>query len=158
MWYPCEIEALSISASVTHYSPYIVQSVHRTQLLTNNRPCVQAWSKMKRGEFSSSARVSTSLSILSQYNVDVQFIKGAYNLPSDFQSRNPPSCEEQCCQICKFVAENIHAVVRAVSVEAVLAGREQVPFATRASWKNLQMQCHDLRRVHAHLSAGQGFP
>ena len=154
LWYPCEIEALSISASVTHYSQYIVQSDHRTQLLTDNRPCVQAWSKMKRGEFSSSARVSTSLSILSQYNVDVQFIKGTYNLPSDFQSRHPPSCEENCCQICKFVQDSDHSVVRAVSVDDVLAGREQVPFATRSSWKNLQMQCPDLRRVHAHLAAG----
>ena len=154
LWYPCEIEALSIASSVSHYAPYIVQSNHRTQLLTDNRPCVQAWSKMKRGEFSSSARVSTSLSILSQYNVDVQFIKGAFNLPSDFQSRNPQSCENECCQICKFISENDGSVVRAVSIEAVLAGHDQVPFATRSSWKNLQMECPDLRRVHAHLSQG----
>ena len=154
LWYPCEIEALSIASSVTHHAPYIVQSGHRTQVLTDNRPCVQAWCKMKRGEFSSSARVSNSLSVLSQYNVDVQFIKGVFNLPSDFQSRNPQTCEYQSCQICKFVSESDNAVVRTVSVEAVLAGHEKVPYATRASWKNLQMQCPDLRRVHAHLVQG----
>ena len=40
LWYPCEIEALSIASSVSHHSPYITQSDHRTQILTDNRPCV----------------------------------------------------------------------------------------------------------------------
>ena len=35
LWYPCEIEALSIATSVNHFSPYIVQSHHRTQVLTD---------------------------------------------------------------------------------------------------------------------------
>ena len=153
-WYPCEIEALSIAASVVHYSPYIVQSHQRTQVLTDNRPCVQAWVKMKRGEFSSSARVGTFMSTLSQYDVDVQFIKGEFNLPSDFQSRHPPSCEDFCCQICKFVENSDNVVVRKSNAEEVLAGHEPVPFATRSSWKNLQLECPDLRRVHAHLSQG----
>ncbi len=154
LWYPCEIEALSIAASVVHYGPYIVQSHHRTQILTDNRPCVQAWGKMKRGEFSASARVGSFMSILSQYDVDVQHIKGEYNLPSDFQSRNPPSCERKSCQICKFISDSDNIVVRAVSVESVLAGHEVVPYATRSAWKNLQLECQDLRRVHSHLRQG----
>ena len=154
LWYPCEIEALSIATSVRHFSPYIVQSYHQSQILTDNRPCVQAWSKMKRGEFSSSARVGTFMSVLSQHNVDVQFIKGEFNLPSDFQSRHPPSCEEKCCQICKFVEQSEDVVVRKTSVDAVLAGHETVPFTTRSSWKSLQLDCPDLRRVHAHLTQG----
>jgi hypothetical protein len=154
LWYPCEIEALSIAASIAHHSPYIVQSHRRTQVLTDNRPCVQAWVKMKRGEFSSSARVGTFMSMLSQYDVDVQFIKGEFNLPSDFQSRHPPACEENCCQICKFVENSENVVVRKANAEKVLAGHEPVPFATRSSWKNLQLECPDLRRVHAHLSQG----
>ena len=155
LWYPCEIEALSIAASIQHFSPYIIQSHHRTQILTDNRPCVQAWAKMKRGEFSSSARVSSFMSILSQYNVDVQFIKGEFNLPSDFLSRNPPSCTEKNCQVCKFVEESGSVVVRKFSsIDAVLAGHESVPFATRSSWKLLQLECPDLRRVHSHLLQG----
>jgi hypothetical protein len=93
LWLPCEIEALSIATSIMHFGPYITQSYHRTQVLTDNRPCVQAWAKMKRGEFSSSARVGSFMAVLSRYDVDVQFIKGEFNLPSDFQSRNPPICE-----------------------------------------------------------------
>ena len=154
LWLPCEIEALSIATSIMHFAPFIVQSYHRTQVLTDNRPCVQAWGKMKRGEFSSSARVGSFMSVLSQYDVDVQFIKGEYNLPSDFQSRNPPVCEHNSCQVCKFVAESSDIVVRKTSVEAILAGHEAVPFGARSSWKNLQLECQDLRRVHSHLRQG----
>ncbi|KAL5020775.1 hypothetical protein ScPMuIL_002145, partial [Solemya velum] len=35
IWLPCEIEALSIGVAVKHFSPYIVQSKHRTCLLTD---------------------------------------------------------------------------------------------------------------------------
>ena len=154
LWYPCEIEALSIAVSVTHFSPYIRESHNRTQILTDSRPCVQAWGKMRRGQFSTSARVATYMSSLSQYNVEVQHISGSLNLPSDFLSRNPPSCVSQSCQVCKFIDECDTAVVRQVSVKDVLAGHKPVPFGNRGAWKNLQMDCHDLRRVHSHLSNG----
>ena len=91
-WLPCELEALSISCSVQHFAPYIQESRHVTQILTDSKPCVQAWTKMQRGEFSTSARVATFLSNLSQHRVDLHFISGQMNLPSDFHSRNPPEC------------------------------------------------------------------
>ena len=154
MWYPCEIEALSIAVSVSHFSPYIRDSLHRTQILTDSRPCVQAWGKMRRGQFSTSARVATFMSTLSQFNVEVQHISGNLNLPSDFLSRNPPSCVSRSCQVCKFIDDSDSVVVRHVSVQEVLAGHKSVPFGNRAAWKSLQMECHDLRRVHAHLTNG----
>ena len=154
LWYPCEVEAVSIAASVSHFSPYIRESVLCTQILTDNRPCVQTWSKMRRGEFSTSARVATFMSILSQYNVEVQHISGTMNLPSDFLSRNPPSCISKVCQICKFVDNSDSVVVRAIGVKDVLAGHKPVPFTNRKAWMDLQMECPDLRRVHAHLSNG----
>ena len=45
-------------------------------------------------------------------------------------------------------------VVRQISVKDILAGHQSVPFGNRAAWKELQMDCHDLRRVHAHLANG----
>ena len=62
-WLPCEIEALSIAAAIRHFSPYIVQSVHNTSILTDSKPCVQAHEKLCRGEFSVRPRVSTFLSV-----------------------------------------------------------------------------------------------
>ena len=62
-WLPCEVEALAISSSLSYWSPYILNSLHPVQVLTDSRPCVQAYNKLVRGHFSSSARVSTFLSI-----------------------------------------------------------------------------------------------
>ena len=154
LWYPCEIEALSIAVSVSHFSPFIRDSKHCTQILTDSRPCVQAWLKMRRGEFSTSARVATFMSTLSQFQVELQHISGSMNLPSDFLSRNPPSCESHNCQLCKFIADSDAIVVRSTSVKEVLSGQKPVPFVSRAAWKDLQMDCNDLRRVHAHLVNG----
>ena len=49
LWLPCEIEALSIAAAIKHYSPYIIQSRFPTCILTDSKPCVQAYEKLCRG-------------------------------------------------------------------------------------------------------------
>lgn len=67
-WLPCEVEALSISAAVKHFSPYIIQSSLNACVLTDSKPCVQAFEKMCRGEFSTSPRVSTFLSTVSRFH------------------------------------------------------------------------------------------
>ena len=153
-WLPCEIEALSITSSIQHFSPYIRESKNITQILTDSRPCVQAWHKMLRGEFSTSARIATFLSTLSEFKIELQHLKGNMNLPSDFQSRNPPICASESCQICKFVDNVSESVVRKVSVDDILSGRSQVPYSNRSAWKDLQLSCSDLKRVYAHLSSG----
>ncbi len=154
LWYPCELEALSLATSVKHFGPYIRQSMYRTQVLTDNKPCVQTWSKLVRGEFSTSARVATFMSTLSEYPVDVQHISGVDNLPSDFHSRNPPQCESPSCQICKFIADSDQIVVQLVTADQVLSGVQPVPFYNRPALKAIQMECPDLRRVHSHLLQG----
>ena len=125
-WLPCEIEALSISSSVSHFAPYIRESKHTTQVLTDSRPCVQAWNKMLRGEFSTSARIATFLSTLSQFNIELQHLKGSMNLPSDFISRNPPECDSKACQICSFIQDMGEIVVKNISVEEILSGHMYV--------------------------------
>ena len=47
-WLPCEFEALAISAAVDHFGPYIRESKSRVQILTDNRPCVQAFNKLQK--------------------------------------------------------------------------------------------------------------
>ena len=153
-WLPCELEAISIGSSIQHFSPYIRESLHATQILTDNKPCVQAWKKMTRGEFSTSARVATFLSSMSQYNVELHIISGQMNLPSDFHSRNPSSCQSTSCQICKYISESEDIVVRSTTVDSILSGHYDVPYANRNAWKNLQMECPDLRRLHAYLWKG----
>ena len=153
-WLPCEREALGIAGAVKHFQPYITQSEHQTTILTDNRPCVQAFEKAQKGEFSASPRVSTFLSVCHRFQVAVKHISGAQNMLSDHQSRNPAMCEDSCCQICRFLTNIEESVVRAVSINEVLSGKSQLPFLTRSAWKSTQHECPDLRRTHAHLSQG----
>ena len=153
-WYPCEFEALAISAAIEHFAPYIRESRHAVQILTDNKPCVQAFDKLRKGEFSASARVSTFLSQLSSYNVSVHHIKGELNASSDYSSRNPSECYNKSCQICKFVEETAASAVRSLNVADVLSGNLRMPFTSTNAWKSAQQDSHDLRRAFAHLSHG----
>ena len=109
---------------------------------------------MAWGEFSSSACVATFLSTLSKFRIELQHLKGDMNMPSDFQSRNPPECTSDSCQVCKFVADTSDSVVRKITADEVLAGHVKVHYSNRGVWKDLQQNCQYLKRVFAHLSSG----
>ena len=153
-WLPCELEAsLSITASVKHFSPYIIQSNHRVTVITDSLPCVSAYQKLSRGEFSMSPRVTTYLSTLSHYNIDVKHIAGVKNTVSDFASRNPIDCGGEC-QLCAFIESLEESVIRGVTVEEILSGAFSVPYTNRAAWRSLQQSCDDLKKVVSKLKSG----
>ena len=85
-WFPCEIEGLAIAAAVKFWSPYITQSRHTTQVLTDSKPCCEAYQKLCRGEFSTNARLSTFLTTVSRHHISISHLSGAANLPTDFGS------------------------------------------------------------------------
>ena len=153
-WLPCEVEALSIAAATKHFSPYLIQSSKKACILTDSKPCVQAYEKLCRGEFSASPRVSTFLSVVSRYQASVRHVSGADILPSDFASRNAAPCENDTCQVCSFITRTSDSVVRAVSVQDILQGSVRLPFTSRPAWLAVQSECPDLRRTHAHLVQG----
>ena len=153
-WEPCELEALAIASAVQHFSPYIKESKHPISILSDSKPCVQAFGKLRKGHFSASARVSTFLSTLSQHSVIMSHIKGGNNTSSDYASRNPPTCVDSNCQICKFVEELSDSVVHRVSVEDVVSGLVRMPFLNKNAWLNAQNSSSSLRRVYAHLTQG----
>ena len=162
-WLPCEQEAIAIAAAITHFSPYIIQSKVKAHVLTDSKACVLAFAKLCRGEFSSSARLVAFLTTASRYQMTVSHIAGEANLPSDFASRHPVSCETpDKCQICNFIQDMSEEpiVVRVVdssdslNVQDVMQGRILMPFANRPAWIKTQQDCLDLRRTHAHLKQG----
>ena len=153
-WLPCELEALAIASATKHFSPYLIQSKHKACILTDSKPCVEAASKLCRGEFSSSPRVATFLATVSRYQASIRHLAGSSNLPSDFASRNAPPCNEERCQVCSFVQSLQEATILQASVQDVLAGSAGVPFASRHTWLELQNDCADLRRTRAHLLQG----
>jgi len=80
-WLPCEVEALAIAVATKHFSPYLIQSHHEACILTDSKPCVQAYEKLCRGEFSASPRVSTFLSTVSRYQASVRHVYGRFLQP-----------------------------------------------------------------------------
>ena len=151
-WLPCEIEALSIASAIKHFSPFIIQSKHQACVLTDSKPCVQAIDKLCRGEFSASPRVTSFLSIASRYQISIRHLAGSSNIPSDFASRNATECVNPQCQICSFIIQMEESVVR--NVKDKLDNMNRLPFTTRSAWKEIQNDCPDLRRTHAHLTQG----
>ena len=154
MWLPCEVEALSIAVATKHFSPYLIQSVKKACILTDSKPCVQAYEKLCHGEFSASPRVSTFLSVVSRYQASVRHVSGAAILPSDFASQNAAACHNETCQMCSFISQTRDSVVRAVSVQDILQGNVCLPFTSRPAWVTVQSEYPDLRRTHAHLVQG----
>ena len=153
-WLPCEVEALGIATAIKHFSPFITQSHHATSILTDSKPCVQAFGKLCRGEFSSSPRVSTFLSTASRFQVTIRHLAGSANVPSDFASRNAPACDSPVCQICQFIITTEDSVVHSISTTDILSGDKRLPFTSRSAWRLTQQECPDLRRSHAHLKQG----
>ena len=153
-WLPCEIEALSIASAIKHFAPYIIQSKHDACILTDSKPCVQAYEKLRRGEFSASPRVLTFLSTASRFSVSIRHVKGSAILPSDHASRNAPECFDPTCQICVFVHQCEDSSVRNVSIDDISKGSSPLPYISRAAWLQIQSECSDLRRTHAHLKQG----
>lgn len=155
-WLPCEVEALSIAAATKHFSPYLIQSSKKACILSDSKPCVQAYEKLCRREFSASPRVSTFLSVVSRYQASVRHVSGASILQSDFASQNAAPCDNETCQVCTFITRTRDSVVRAVSVHDVLQGNVRLPFISRPAWLAVQPECPDLhvRRTHAHLVQG----
>ena len=115
-WMPCEHEALAIAGGINHFAPYIRENQHPMQVLSDSKPCVQAYDKLCKGSFSASARVSTFLTTLATHNVTLQHLSGKQNASSDYASRHPQSCYDAGCQICTFVNDLSDSVVNVVTI------------------------------------------
>ena len=153
-WLPCEVEGLAIALSLDHFSPLIIQSQHKPQVLTDSKACVQAIQKLGRGEFSASARLSSFLSSVSRYQADVLHISGSSNLTSDYASRHPLVCNSTNCSICKFVSDTMESVIQTVTVDDIINGKSRIPYTNRNTWIAVQDDCSDLRKVKEFKKQG----
>ena len=154
-WFTCEVEGLSIAAAIKNFEGFIIQSKHRTIVLTDSKPCVDAYNKLLKGQFSSNARLSTYLSTISRHHVLVKHLAGTANLPADFASRNPVSCDSpESCATCNFATDLDTSVVMSVSTADILSGSATLPFVNRKAWAKTQSESYDLRRTRAHLTQG----
>ena len=155
---PCELEALAISCSLKHFSPLIIQSLARTRIYTDSRPCCLAHKNLMKGKFSSSPKVTTFLSMATRFNVELLHISGSSNIFSDFASRNPVECTSINCSVCAFVNDTSNSCVGEISVSDVMSGKTRVPYTTKLSWLPVQRSCPDLLKVHKYLTSNASIP
>ena len=153
-WLPCELECLGIATSINHFRPFILDSNHKTTVLTDSKPAVQAYQRFMRGEFSTSSRLQAFLLASTQNNVTLSHIQGSDNLLSDFQSRNSVICNHPSCSVCKFIDSSEHVSVNSISVSDIVKGNSRVPFSSNAAWLQIQLNCPVTQLARKHLQQG----
>ena len=153
-WLPCEVEALAIASAIKHFGPYLIQSENHPTVLTDSKPCVQAYEKLCRGQFSASPRLTSFLSTVCRFQASIQHLAGKANIPADFASRNAPECTHLTCQVCSFIHEQEEATVFKISLVEIIKGSSTLPYTSRPAWREIQNECPDLRRTRAHLTQG----
>ena len=153
-WLPCEIECLAIATSINHFRPFILESENTTSVLTDSRPCVQAYQKFMRGEFSTSSRMQAFLLAATQNNINISHIKGSNNLLTDFGSRNSVTCDNSQCSVCKFIDDSEHVAVNSISVADIVKGNIKVPFSSMPAWLQIQLNCSNIQLTRKHLQQG----
>lgn len=153
-WLPCEIECLAIATSINHFRPLILESMHRTTILTDSKPVIQAFEKFNRGSFSTSSRMQSFLLAATQNNVDIKHIKGSDNSLADFASRNSVTCSAKNCSVCKFISESTDISVNSVSVSDIINGQVKIPFSNPAAWLQIQLNCPIVQLARKHIQEG----
>ena len=142
-WLPCEGESLACKLVLEHFKHYIRESKSIVHHFTDSLPCVQAFKRARLGHFSSSARISTFLTAISTLNVEIHHTPGK-NIPLvDYISRNPVTCSQNGCQICKFIKEQVDigdniGKLNMIQIQDILSGKSRVPFLQRNSWLKAQ--------------------
>lgn len=153
-WNPCEIEAVAFGTAIEAFYDIIKESTKPVIICPDSKPVCDAAKLLQQGKFSLSPRIQTFLNNLGKINAEVQHISGksGQNQPADFQSRNTESCKSDICQLCNYVSSQsdtiIHPKINSIQ-------DQDIPYANREAWKNLQKQdkaCYQAKNI---LSTGQ---
>ena len=169
-WAPCEGEAWIIRTGVENHGPWIAESSYTTEVATDNFPCVLAFKRLRRGQFSKSVRVAYFLSTLGSFRVNLVH-KPGLNHPGDYDSRNCMSCNlGKHCQVCSFAFNlagptaqevahpgNVELPVTAVNnvtINDILNGPAIIPYTQRPGWLDIQHENKVLKKLKLHMQGG----
>ena len=157
-WTPCEKECLGIKLTIQHFKPYIQNSKNRTYIHTDNLICVQAWNRLKQGHISTSSKVASFLSSISENNIEIVHFPGTQTKVADFSSRNPLPCNISRCQICNYAFEQTSigdiASIMAITVNDIEDGNYKIPLTEKPTWLKLQKQDETHRLLYRLITSG----
>lgn len=151
-WFPCERECLALATAIKKCAHYILEAETPTLVLTDSKPVKEAASLVKQGKFSGSPRMSAFLTSISRFKVDIQHVSGKFNnnVAADYLSRNPASCTNNSCQLCKFISES-----SIIDCSAMTDNDSQIPMGSIHSWKKLQQEDYACSEAYKRLKSGQ---
>ena len=132
-WLRCDLEALAFTAAANCFAPYIFESHHPLQILSNSKPCVEAYNKLCKGHFYASSQISTFLSTLSSFNVTITHLKDSSNQSSNSVSRHPNACDNSPCPICDFMQSTTESVVQLVADSDIFSGTFTILFLSETA-------------------------
>ena len=157
-WTPCEKECLGIKLSINHFKPFIQNSKNCTYVHTDNLICVQAWNRLKQGQISTSSKVASFLSCLSENNIEILHFPGSQTKVADWSSRNPLPCTIPKCQVCNFAFQQTKigdlASVMSIAVSDLHNGNFNIPLHEKPTWLKLQKQDETHRLLHRLITSG----
>ena len=158
-WYPCELEAVALGASIEAFYEFIKQSVKPIIICPDSKPVVDAAKKIAKGHFSLSPRIQTFLNGLSKISYEIQHISGktGHNVAGDFQSRNAAQCDTEHCQICKFITDTADTIidVKLNSISTTNTDQSMMSFLNRTAWKTIQDRDPACKQAIKCLQSGQ---
>ena len=166
-WPPCDGEAAAVC--VTTKSPHmrgpILASNKPVYALVDNKTVYEASKLLKRGQLSSSERVTKLLTATSDLRLEFRHNSGklGHNSWDDFHSRKPAECARSDCQVCQFTKDCSNLIFGGVSVlirnvgftNEVLSGVSPIPFQNRTALRQLQDEDSDLCAVRHYLLSGK---
>ena len=159
-WYPCELEAVALGASIEAFYEFIKQSEKPVIICPDSKPVVDAARKIEKGNFSLSPRIQTFLNGLSKINYEIQHISGksGHNAAGDFQSRNAFVCKTEHCQICTFIRETAETIidVKLNNISTSANEKSMMSFLNRNAWINIQEKDAACKQAIKCLQTGQG--
>ena len=146
-WPPCDGEGLAACLAIDRFSLYIRESTHPTLICSDSKPVVQAVHLLTRGFFSSSQRLNRLLNNCNTFPIEFHHLSGKLNLneDSDYQSRNPISCNEANCPVCTMIKDAANTLDEPPTAyrQRSITGRRHIPVKdTYINEEACSTKCH----------------
>ena len=156
-WQPCEIEALAFATGIEADYDLIRESKHPLLICPDSKVVTDAVALIKRGKFSSSARINKFITNVTKVPLEVAHISGKAKLNegADYQSRAPSQCNSEICSICRFVDEQVNGVIDPASKNAAASVIPIISLGNRQAWRKAQMQDTECRSAISLLKSGK---
>ena len=157
-WNPCESEALACKLVLEHFKHVIRENENVVTHYCDNAPTVQAFNRAKQGKFSVSSRIASFLLSVSSMNVDIVHKSGKSIPATDFFSRNPIQCQNESCQICKYIAEQVFVgehSIRQITASEIINGTLSMPYIQPSAWLTLQNRDKTIIHLKKLIASGQ---